>query len=252
MPVNGAPASRATSSATSRSRPKKKLGVLDVERGQALERADHDAVVRGGRLGALPHRLQLDDAARQVVLDRTQRGAFGREPARRVPTRARVRAPRSSSSTGSDSSDVLAQDRLVQPPQLRAGLDAHALDERRPGLPVRLQRVRLAAGAVQREHPLRVQRLPQRLLEHEPLELADHLAVPAGGEVELDRQLDGRQPQLLQPADLGGGERLAGDVVERGAAPQGERLARPAAGHEPLEARDVEVVGDAVRSHARA
>ena len=57
-------------------------------------------------------------------------------------------------------------------------------------MPVRLQRVGLAAGAVQRQHPLAVQGLPQRLLEHEPLELADDLAVAARGEVEVDRQLD--------------------------------------------------------------
>ena len=62
-------------------------------------------------------------------------------------------------------------------------------------------------------------------------------------EVALYRELDGPEPQLVQPPDLGGGERLAGDVVERRPAPQRQRLARPPAGHEPLEARHVELVG---------
>ena len=107
---------------------------------------------------------------------------------------------------------VLAQDRLLQPPQIGAGLDADLLNERLPGLTVRVERVGLPAGAIQREHPLQVQLLAQRLLEHQPLELADHLAVPARGQVTVDRQLDRRQPQLLEPANLGVGERHAGHV----------------------------------------
>ena len=45
MPSSGAPTSRATSSATSRSRPKKYWRVGDLERGQPLERAHHRRVV---------------------------------------------------------------------------------------------------------------------------------------------------------------------------------------------------------------
>ena len=52
---------------------------------------------------------------------------------------------------------VLDQDRVVQARSSGAGLDADLLDERGSRLPVGLQRLRLAAGAVQREHPLRVQ-----------------------------------------------------------------------------------------------
>ena len=62
------------------------LGVLHVERGQALERADHGTVVRKpAGLRALPPRVQLDDAAHQVVLGRAQRRALGREAGRGVP-----------------------------------------------------------------------------------------------------------------------------------------------------------------------
>ena len=116
----------------------------------------------------------------------------------------------------------------MQSPQLRSGLDAAGLDEDGASVAIGLERIGLAARAVQGQHPLRVQRLAQRLLEDQSLELADALAVAAGGQVMVDRELDRRQPQLLEPADLGGGERLAGDVVERRTAPQGERLARRA------------------------
>ena len=52
---------------------------------------------------------------------------------------------------------VLAQDRLVQAPKLGARLDPDLLDQRAPGVPIGLQRLRLAPAPIQREHPLRVQ-----------------------------------------------------------------------------------------------
>ena len=61
------------------------LGVLHLERRQPLERADHGTVVqtRAG-LRAFPLRVQLDDAAHQIVLGRAQRRALGREAGRGV------------------------------------------------------------------------------------------------------------------------------------------------------------------------
>lgn len=131
----------------------------------------------------------------------------------------------------------------MEAPELRAGLDADRLHERRPGLPVGRQGVGLATGTVERQHPLGLELLAQGLLEHQRLELPEDLAVAAQVEILLDGELRGCQAQLLQPADLSGGERLGGDVDERRSAPEGERLARPSTGHEPLEALRVEVVG---------
>ena len=64
-----------------------------------------------------------------------------------------------------------------------AGLDAELLDERAPRLLVGLERLRLAAGAVEAEHQLAPQPLPQRVLVDQRLELADELGVSAAGEV---------------------------------------------------------------------
>jgi hypothetical protein len=62
-------------------------------------------------------------------------------------------------------------------------------------------------------------------------------------QVALHGVLDGRQPHLLQMAGRHRREWLIGDVGERWAAPQRERLAGPPCGRQLLEAPDVDIVG---------
>jgi hypothetical protein len=88
---------------------------------------------------------------------------------------------------------------------------------------VGLERLRLAPGAIEGEHALRVQRLSQRLLGDQGLEPGDRLGVAPGDELGFDRQLDRPHVKLLEATDLCGGERLGGDVGKRGAAPELER-----------------------------
>jgi hypothetical protein len=128
------------------------------------------------------------------------------------------------------------QYRLIELAQIGPRLDPELLDEDLAGMPIDLQRVRLAAAAVQREHQHRVEALTQRLDGDEPLELRDHLAMPAALEVVLDRELKRRQPQLLQPPDLRARERHVGHIIERRAAPQSQRLAQRAPREQALEA----------------
>ena len=204
--------------------------VVDVERGEALEGADED-VLAAVRTAA--RRLHGDDAADQLVLRRAQRRPPGGDALRRLDHRLVRPVQRR----------VLPQDLVMQAPQLRAGLDADLLDERRPRLAVGVQRVGLPPGAVQREHALGVEALAQRLLAHEPVELADDLPVAPGGEIALDRVLERRQPELLEPPDLRRRERFAGDVVQRRAVPERERLPRLAELHEVLEPPRVDLRG---------
>ena len=73
--------------------------------------------------------------------------------------------------------------------QLYARLDPELLDEDLACLAISLQRIALAAAAVQREHQLRVQSLAPRVLAGQLLELTDQLGVAAGDEIGLDAHL---------------------------------------------------------------
>ena len=116
----------------------------------------------------------------------------------------------------------------MQLAQLVAGLDSSLVHEPPPRCQVRVQRLGLAARPIQRQHPLRVQALAQRMLLDQALELRERLRVTPGGEIAVDRELGRPQPQILEPADLGPRERLARDVGQRRPAPQSERFTRSA------------------------
>jgi hypothetical protein len=103
--------------------------------------------------------------------------------------------------------------------ELRSRLEPQLLDQQVACGAVGGERVGLPSGAVEREHQHRVEALAQRFGGDERLELCDHVVVPAVVEVMLDRELERCQPQLLEPADLGGRERLIRDIIERLAAP---------------------------------
>ena len=61
------------------------------------------------------------------------------------------------------------------------------------------------------------------------------------GKIGLDRRLGRTGAQLLQPADLRGGERLVGDIGERVAAPQREGLAGTPLRDQALEPERIDV-----------
>ena len=93
--------------------------------------------------------------------------------------------------------------------ELLAGLDPELSDEDAAGLAIGVERVRLAAAAIQGEHQLRVQPLPPRMRPRELPQLGDQLRVAACLEAGLHPQLDRLEALLLQPRDLGRGERAA-------------------------------------------
>ena len=63
-----------------------------------------------------------------------------------------------------------------------------------------------------------------RMLRDQPLELAHEPRMAAERESRLAERLEASDPQLLEPRDLGLRELLVGDVVQRRASPQCERL----------------------------
>ena len=66
------------------------------------------------------------------------------------------------------------------------------------------KRVALAARPVQRQHELTPEPFPERVLGDQALDLGHQLGAGAGGEVGVDPVLEGDEPQLVEPASLGG------------------------------------------------
>jgi hypothetical protein len=108
----------------------------------------------------------------------------------------------------------MGEDGSLQVLEGLARLQPELLGQHISRLPVALQRVGLAARAVEREHQLCPQPFPQRMLGDECLELADDHVVTSEGKVGVEPLLHDREPQLLESADLRLRERLICAVGE--------------------------------------
>ena len=82
-----------------------------------------------------------------------------------------------------------------------------------------MERVGLAAAAVEREHQLAAQALAEHVLGDQRLELRHQLVMAAERQVGVDPILERGQPELLQPGDLALRERLAVKIGQRLSAP---------------------------------
>ena len=89
-----------------------------------------------------------------------------------------------------------------------------------PRAAIDVERIRLAARPVQREHQPQCERLVERVLRRQLVELADELAVPSEGELRVEALLERGQQDLLQPRGRQSGERLALEICERRPAPE--------------------------------
>jgi hypothetical protein len=125
---------------------------------------------------------------------------------------------------------VVGEHGLMEVVQFASGLDPQLLDQHLAGVAVGLQRVGLAAAAIQGEHQLGVKALPPGMPTREVLELGNQLGVPPGGEVGLDAHLQGGHMLLLQTRDLGRRERQRSKLRERRATPQVQRLTQHGGG----------------------
>ena len=152
---------------------------------------------------------------------------------------------------------ILPQDRPLELLERRAQVDPELVDEGPARVLVGLQGLRLPARPVQRRHQIPPQAFAERVLGDECLELADQLIVAPEREVGVDPKLDRCQPDLVEPGDGRLGEALVGEVSERPAPPERQRVAEPlrrvgcqAASeqapslvHQPLEAVEIERIG---------
>ncbi len=119
---------------------------------------------------------------------------------------------------------VLPEDLRLELPQARARRDPELVPHQLPALAERGERLRLAAGAVERECKLAAEALAQRVSGNEPLEGGRDGRVAAEREECVDPVLGGREPQPLETARHRVRECLVGELAQRVAAPQLERL----------------------------
>ena len=125
---------------------------------------------------------------------------------------------------------VLGEDRLLHRPQLASGFEAELVDQSAPGVAVGLQRVGLAATAVERQHQLAPQALAKGVFGDHGLEVANQLRMASQFEVRGDPILEGTESELLQPGDLRLRERLECEVGERRPTPESKCGAQPIGG----------------------
>jgi hypothetical protein len=108
--------------------------------------------------------------------------------------------------------------------ELRPGVHPQLRGERAPTPLVEVEGVGLPAVAVHGEHREGPQPLPQRVGGNEGVELAGEAGRAAGPQEGLGAVLRGREPRLLEAADLVLGELVVGHLRQRRSAPQRERL----------------------------
>ena len=96
---------------------------------------------------------------------------------------------------------------------------------------VGLERLSLPTGAIQRQHELASQPLPERMPCQLGLELADEVVMVSERQVGVHAILQGASMQLLEARDLRLGKRLVPELGERRTAPQSQcAVKRPARG----------------------
>ncbi len=146
----------------------------------------------------------------------------------------------------------MVEDGSLEALELIVRLEPELLVQQPPARAVDLERVCLAAAAIEGQHQLAAQTLPQRLLAHEPLELGNQLRVPAERELGLDPLLERGQPLLLQPRSLGAGERVA-QLGQRRSTPQRQpsRSSRAAWAGSAARAFATSARSDGGRAHRR-
>jgi hypothetical protein len=116
-------------------------------------------------------------------------------------------------------------------------LEAQLVEQVLARAPERLERVRLPACAVEREHQLPVPALSDRRRRDECVELADHLGGAAERELRLDALLLGLEPQLFETCDLGAVDSVRFELLEEAREAEPARAAARAADAAPLRAR---------------
>ena len=119
---------------------------------------------------------------------------------------------------------IVREDRLLEAPQPRTGLERQLLREDSPSLLKHLQRVRLPTASVERQHQLPPQSLSERALLERSAYGGHELGVLSERESRLEPLFQRIEPKRVQPPGLSRGPGRVRKAEQRRAAPEGERL----------------------------
>ena len=158
------------------------------------------------RRGPCPCLLQPVQLGAPADQRRPRRGGEDWRQARRVLARA-------GRGGGQVEGGVLAQDLLLKAAQSRSRVDAELRGEIVADPPVSAQSVRLTAGAVQGQHQMTPELLPEWLPAYQVLKVADELGVGAERQLGLRSPFQRRQPEFFEPGRFGTGERRRGQLA---------------------------------------
>jgi hypothetical protein len=115
---------------------------------------------------------------------------------------------------------ILLQNSLVEPRQLRRGIDAELVGEDLSQPLVCIERVRLPALPVEGEHEQPPEALPQWVASDQHFQLADRPRLGAARKEPLDPRLLSFQSEPVEPSGLSEEGGLVGEVGERRPTPQ--------------------------------
>ena len=191
---------------------------------RAGARVEHRDGVRRDRdrLPARPAEREADDDDRGNQREACRdSGNDGPPP----PSRLRLPGTRRCRAAGRRSkSRILAEDRLLEAPELGGRLKPELVVQDAPRLAIRVECIGLPPGAVEREHELPPEALLVRVLGHELPQLGHDVLVPPERELRLDAIGRRVETHLLQPRPRGVPRRLAFELEQRRPAPEAERL----------------------------
>ena len=94
---------------------------------------------------------------------------------------------------------ILGQDRVLQATEVLSRLESEFSQELAPALLINLQRLSLAAAAIEGEHELRPQMLAQRVFRNEGLELCHHPGVLSQRQLGFDQFFARSEVELREP-----------------------------------------------------
>ena len=118
----------------------------------------------------------------------------------------------------------MLEDGLIESGQARPGIQAQIVGQPPAQLVKAGHGLGLSAGPVEGEHVRAAQPLPQRMIGDQLSELTGQQAVLAQRQPHLGLCFQRGQPLLLQPCDRRPGEHGVGEVRQRRAAPQRQRI----------------------------